>query len=117
VLAELAASDRVTIMPRTTLFGVYDHGTYGALERVADHLPVPPPFHPAPAPLAHRGAPDGAGRRCYRAADRLRRQRPARHHAGRRVRSYLNRFRVAPGRKDLAVFTNNDDGWARSAAS
>ena len=29
-------------MRRTTVFGVYDGGTYGALERVTDHLPVPP---------------------------------------------------------------------------
>jgi hypothetical protein len=33
-------------MPRTTVFGVYDHGTYGALERVADHLALPPPHQP-----------------------------------------------------------------------
>ena len=33
-------------MPRTTVFGVYDHGTYGAVERVNDHLPAPPPFEP-----------------------------------------------------------------------
>ena len=36
VLAELAGLDNVTIMPRTTIFGVYDGGTYGAAERVAD---------------------------------------------------------------------------------
>ncbi len=28
-------------MPRTTLFGVYDGGTYGAVERAADHLFTP----------------------------------------------------------------------------
>ena len=33
-------------MPRTTVFGVYDGGTYGALERVADHLPEPPAHVP-----------------------------------------------------------------------
>ena len=36
-----------------TVFGVYDHGAYGAVERVNDHLPVPP---------AHRAAPAAAGR-------------------------------------------------------
>ena len=33
-------------MPRTSVFGVYDGGTYGAVERVTDHLPVPPPHQP-----------------------------------------------------------------------
>ena len=41
VLAELAALPNVRLMPRTTVFGVYDHGTYGAVERVSDHLPTP----------------------------------------------------------------------------
>jgi NADPH-dependent 2,4-dienoyl-CoA reductase/sulfur reductase-like enzyme len=39
--AELAAMPEVTIMRRTTVFGVYDHGQYGAVERVSDHLAVP----------------------------------------------------------------------------
>ena len=30
------------ILRRTTVLGVYDGGTYGALERVNDHLPKPP---------------------------------------------------------------------------
>ena len=33
-------------MARTTVFGVYDGGTYGALERVSDHLPAPPAHQP-----------------------------------------------------------------------
>ncbi len=46
ILAELAAMPDVRLMPRTTIFGAYDGGTYGALERVADHLPAPLPFTP-----------------------------------------------------------------------
>ena len=46
VLAELASLDNVTIMPRTTIFGVYDGGTYGAAERVADDVPVPAEHQP-----------------------------------------------------------------------
>jgi hypothetical protein len=42
VEAELAALPDVRIMRRTTVFGVYDGGTYGAIERVNDHVPVPP---------------------------------------------------------------------------
>ena len=34
------------LLPRTTVFGVYDGGTYGAVERVSDHVAAPPPFEP-----------------------------------------------------------------------
>jgi heterotetrameric sarcosine oxidase delta subunit len=40
-LAELESLPEVRVMPRTSVFGVYDHGTYGAVERVNDHVPVP----------------------------------------------------------------------------
>ena len=36
---ELASFDNVRLMSRTTIYGAYDHGIYGALERVGDHLP------------------------------------------------------------------------------
>ena len=38
VAAELAALPNVRVMPRTTVTGAYDGGTYGALERVAEHV-------------------------------------------------------------------------------
>jgi glycine cleavage system aminomethyltransferase T len=44
--AELASFDSVRLMPRTTVYGVYDQGTYGAVERVNDHLAVPQEFQP-----------------------------------------------------------------------
>ncbi len=87
----------VRMLPRTTVFGVYDDGTYGALERVTDHLPAPDRRPAAPAALADRGQARGAGRRRDRAAARVRRQRPARRDAGRRSRTYVNRFAVAAG--------------------
>src|SRR5262249_61827792 len=46
VVDELTNLSDVRVMPRTTVFGVYDGGTYGALERVADHLPAPLPYQP-----------------------------------------------------------------------
>ena len=56
-----------------------------------------------------------AGGRRHRAADRVRRQRPARRDAGRRGAHLRQSFRAsAPGRA-LAVFTNNDDGWRTAA--
>ena len=37
-LAEFMTMDNVRVMPRTTIYGAYDHGIYGALERVSDHV-------------------------------------------------------------------------------
>src|SRR5258708_9888034 len=40
-LEELASFPDIRLMSRTTVFGVYDGYTYGAVERVADHLAEP----------------------------------------------------------------------------
>jgi heterotetrameric sarcosine oxidase alpha subunit len=45
-VAALNAMPEVTVMPRTTVFGFYDQGMLGAMERVADHLAEPPPHTP-----------------------------------------------------------------------
>lgn len=45
-LAELEAMDNVTYMPRTVLFGYYDHNLMAALERVTDHVKNPNPSLP-----------------------------------------------------------------------
>jgi sarcosine oxidase subunit alpha len=39
-LAALADLANVRLLPRTTVVGAYDHGTFAAVERVADHLPA-----------------------------------------------------------------------------
>lgn len=44
--AKLAAMDNVQVMTRTTIFGYYDHNTLAAVEKVCDHLPVPPKGRP-----------------------------------------------------------------------
>lgn len=46
VIAELAAMPNVTLMPRTTVFGWYDGNVFGAVERVNDHVAVPPAHEP-----------------------------------------------------------------------
>ena len=46
IVDELTSLPDVRLMPRSTVFGVYDGGTYGAIERVADHLPTPLPYQP-----------------------------------------------------------------------
>ncbi|MEL6587949.1 MAG: 2Fe-2S iron-sulfur cluster-binding protein, partial [Pseudomonadota bacterium] len=104
---ELAGMPNVRVMTRTTVTGAYDGGIFGALEKVGHQGPVP----------------DGAPRetfwriqtqRAVLAAGALERpiafannDRPGVMTAG-AVRSYLNRFGVAPGKK-IAVFSNNDD--------
>ncbi|MHA1128856.1 MAG: 2Fe-2S iron-sulfur cluster-binding protein, partial [Alphaproteobacteria bacterium] len=40
-LAKIKTMPNVRIMPRTTITGAYDGGTFGAVERVADHLANP----------------------------------------------------------------------------
>jgi NADPH-dependent 2,4-dienoyl-CoA reductase/sulfur reductase-like enzyme len=42
VEAELRSLPNVRMMTRTTVTGAYDHGTYGALERVGLHKPARP---------------------------------------------------------------------------
>ncbi|WP_223424583.1 sarcosine oxidase subunit alpha family protein [Tateyamaria pelophila] len=104
----LRAMDNVRLMPRTTVTGAYDGGTFGALERVSHHL---------------SGVPEGGvkdtfwrivARRSVLAAGALERHiafrnndRPGVMAAG-AVRAYLNRWGVAPG-KALTLFANNDD--------
>jgi len=46
VEAELSSMANVTLMRRSTVFGVYDHGVYGVIESVNDHLAEPPPYQP-----------------------------------------------------------------------
>ena len=46
VEAELRSLANVTVMARTAVIALTDGGDYAALERVADHLPEPPPHQP-----------------------------------------------------------------------
>ena len=105
-IAALAAMDNVRLMPRTTVSGAYDQGTFGALERVSQHI-----------------APGSAPRECFwrivakrsiLCAGALERpiafpnnDRPGIMTAG-AVRAYVNRWGVAPG-QTVTVFANNDD--------
>ncbi len=110
VVAELAAMPNVTLMPRTSVAGVYDGGTYAAVQRVADHLPEPPPFRPRQRLWKI------VARRTVLASGAIERgivfggnDLPGVMMAG-AVRSFLNRFAAVPMRR-LAVFTCNDSGW------
>ena len=58
----------VRIMRRTTVFGVYDGGTYGALERVNDHVAGPAGARAAAADLENRRASAPCSRRARSSA-------------------------------------------------
>ena len=110
--AELAAMPNVRVMTRTTVFGAYDHGVFGAVERVSDHLATPgdkvrQTLWRITAKRSVLAA--GATERHIPFADN---DRPGVMLAG-AMRAYANRWAVAPVAKDgdpIAIFTNNDDG-------
>ncbi|HXE02529.1 MAG TPA: sarcosine oxidase subunit alpha family protein [Hyphomicrobium sp.] len=107
VEAELAAMKDVRILRRTTVFGTYDGGTYGAVERVSDHLATAPSGQPRQRlwriVAKHAVLASGATERpiVFGGNDR-----PGVMLAG-AVRTYLNRYGVLPGQKAV-VFANND---------
>lgn len=108
-LAELQSLPNVRLMTRTTVYGAYDHGVYGAVERNGDHLAAP-----------HADLPRQTLWRIYSkkavvcagATERPiafeNNDRPGIMLAG-ALRAYANRWAVL-GDKTVAVFTNNDDG-------
>jgi heterotetrameric sarcosine oxidase alpha subunit len=115
VAAELGGHSNVRLMPRTCVFGSYDGHTFGALERVADHLPEPPPHEPRQRfwrIVAKRAI--LAGGAIERPLVFAGNDRPGVMLAS-AVRSYLNRYAVRPG-ENVALVTNNDDGWQTAKA-
>ncbi|RDD72010.1 sarcosine oxidase subunit alpha family protein [Paracoccus versutus] len=108
VEAELASLPNLRIMRRTTVFGAFDHGVHGAVERLADHLPQ---SQGGPRQVLWRIT----ARRTILAAGATERHipfanndRPGIMLAG-AMRAYANRWAVSPAGR-VAVFTNNDDG-------
>ena len=105
-LAPVELPGGVKFLPRTTVFAVYDGGTYAALERLTDHLPV------SSAPR-QRLTKIIAGR-CILATGAIERPMVFGHNdkpgvmlAG-AVATYISRYGVAPGR-NAVLFLNNDD--------
>ncbi|MEK1889994.1 MAG: sarcosine oxidase subunit alpha family protein [Phyllobacterium sp.] len=110
-LAELASLPNVEVLTRTTAFGWYDGNVFGAVERVQKHVHEPDPSRPverlwriiAKQALLASGAEeqplifggnDVPGVMMASA-----------------MRSYLNRYGVAPG-SNVAIFTTNDSGYS-----
>ena len=113
-VAELATLPNVRLMIRTTVIGAFDHGIYGAVERVSDHVHTP-----------DAGKPRQILWRIYTkqtilAAGAI--ERPIAFENNDRpgimlasaLRTYANRYGVAAHRR-VAIFTNNDDGHRTAA--
>jgi heterotetrameric sarcosine oxidase alpha subunit len=114
VVTELASLPNVRLMVRTTVIGAFDHGIYGAVERVSDHMALP-----------DAGKPRQILWRIYTqrtvlAAGAI--ERPVAFEnndrpgimLGSAIRTYANRFGVAADKR-VAIFTNNDDGHRTAA--
>jgi len=108
-VAELKSLHKVRLLTRTTVFGVYDD-TYGAVERVGDHLAMPQAG--TPRQRLWRITP----RRIVLAAGATDRpivfggnDRPGVMLA-QSVQTYANRFAVATANR-MAFFASNDAAW------
>ena len=108
--AELASMPEVRVLTRTTAFGYYDHNHVELIERVTDHLGIGLPDRPRQRLWKVRAKQvvlaTGAIERPLVFADN---DRPGVMLAG-AVRTYVNRYGVAPGRTAV-VFTNNDSAY------
>ncbi len=108
-VAELASLPNVRLMPRTTVIGAFDHGIYGAVERVSDHMHTPDAGKPRQVLwriyTKHTVLAAGAIERPIAFENN---DRPGIMLAS-ALRTYANRFAVAADRR-VAIFTNNDDG-------
>jgi heterotetrameric sarcosine oxidase alpha subunit len=106
VVAELQALPNVRIMARTTVTGAYDHGTYGALERVGLHKSARPNL-PRECfwriVAKHAVLASGALERPVAFENN---DRPGIMMAS-AVRTYLNRYGVSPGKR-VTLFANTD---------
>ncbi|MDQ0419455.1 sarcosine oxidase subunit alpha [Peteryoungia aggregata LMG 23059] len=108
---ELESLANVQVMARTTTFGWYDGQVFGAVERVQKHVAVPDATRPverlwriaAKKAILATGAEE---RPLVFGGNDV----PGVMMAG-AMRSYLNRYAVAPGKR-VAVFTTNDSGYA-----
>ncbi|QUS37149.1 sarcosine oxidase subunit alpha family protein [Falsirhodobacter algicola] len=107
-LAEMESLPNLRLMTRTTVFGTFDHGVFGAVERVSDHLADP-------GGRVRQTLWRITARRTVLAAGATERHipfanndRPGIMLAG-AMRSFANRQAACPART-IAVFTNNDDG-------
>jgi heterotetrameric sarcosine oxidase alpha subunit len=106
--AEFASLSNLNVLRRTTVFGAFDHGVYGAVERVSDHLAEP-------GGRVRQTLWRITAKRTVLATGATERHIPFRNNdrpgimlAG-AMRAYANRWAASPA-ETVAVFTNGDDG-------
>ncbi|MDH3389983.1 MAG: 2Fe-2S iron-sulfur cluster-binding protein, partial [Gammaproteobacteria bacterium] len=113
VTAELEAMANVRIFRRTTVFGYYDHNVVAAVEKVSDHLPVPPAGHPRQRMWLYYPQrvviASGATERPLVFGNN---DKPGIMLAS-AARAYANEYGIKPGKR-VVVATNNNDAY-RSA--
>lgn len=112
VEAELASLPNLRILRRTTVFGAFDHGIYGAVERVGDHLPTPATVRQTLWRITAKRILLAAGA-TERHIPFANNDRPGIMLAG-ALRAYANRWAACPADK-VAIFTSNDDGHRTAA--
>ena len=104
----------VRSMTRTTVFGLYDCGTAGLLERVTDHLPASPVYLPRQrfwtVRAKHTVVASGAFERGFAFGNN---DRPGVMNVN-AARAYLNRYAVLAG-QHVVVATNNDSAYPCAA--
>jgi len=112
-LNSLSKHQNIKMLTRTTVYGYFDANTLGAFERVADHKAVPENHEPrqrhlkifAEQVIIATGS-------IERPLVFDRNDMPGIMLAGAALK-YANRYGVAVG-KNVAVFTNNDDGYTKA---
>ncbi len=113
-VAHLGTFPNVRMMSRTTVIGTFDHGIYGAVERVTDHLRTSAEGQPRQILwriyAKHTVLCAGATERPIAFNNN---DRPGVMLAG-AMRSYANRWGVCAAR-DAVIFTSNDDGHRTAA--
>ena len=107
IIEELKELDNVRLFLRTTVTGVYDQGTFAAVERVGHHLPDRGSDRPLECfwRIVAKNSILAAGA-IERSIAFPNNDRPGIMSAG-AVRTYLNRFGVSTG-KSVALFCNNN---------
>ena len=110
-VAELETMPEVTLLPRTTAVSYYDHNMVVLAERLADHVPLPPPGTPRQRLWRVRAKQvvlaTGALERPIPFADN---DRPGVMLAS-AARAYVKQYAVRPGTRAV-VFTNNNSAYA-----
>ena len=109
-LARLEAMENVTLLPRTTVFAYMDHNYITLMERVGDHMAECPAHLPRQRLWKIRAREVVLAQGCHeRPVVFGGNDLPGVMLSG-AVRSYINRYGVAPGRRAV-VITNNDDAY------